>query len=223
MLKDPHHRNLVSNPKPQNSTCLLPHKAPHIPSRSYPILKPWSINRTCCSHFLLSPSSASHTIISLVFEKQNRWGNLEKHLLLFFIRFFSPTWFSPSPTLYFDTWGHFSLPHHATPFLSRGDGGYGSELNSLPTELDSTHSPTGLPKQCKPSGNGLENGNSRCDFTLLGLLSSNSGAAVTKAFGDVMKSKGLWYGLVFLWSWLHPTMVLLLPHPCPGEYSINPG
>jgi hypothetical protein len=40
-------------------------------------------------------------------------------------------------------------------------------------------------------GNELENGNSRCDFTLLGLLSSNAGAAVTKAFGDVMKSKGL--------------------------------
>lgn len=36
-------------------------------------------------------------------------------------------------------------------------------------------------------GNGLENGNSRCDFTLLELLSSNAVAAATKAFGDVMK------------------------------------
>jgi hypothetical protein len=35
--------------------------------------------------------------------------------------------------------------------------------------------------------------------------------------------KKVWYGPIFMWPWLHPTMVLLLPHPCLGDYSINPG
>lgn len=59
-------------------------------------------------------------------------------------------------------------------------------------------------------GNGLENGNPRCDFTLLGLLSSNAGAAVTKAlaFGDVMNSKGL------VWTNFHVTLT-------PPNYGIT--